>query len=541
MLSLFMMKRENSMDNTATEKKHLSRIDIRFIIIFVVAALVCAVHLLSPFDADIVNADSTYQYFLTHKDFAEVLRLIPEDYSPPLYGVLLKLWTMAIGDSSIAAMRAFSMLPMVGMLFLAAFPIRRAFGEKASIICTAFFTFSSLNFVLVPETRPTVLAYFLVTAAAVYCYLAFFYEFRYAYICFTVFSVLAMYTHNIAMLGILAFYVIAVLMSFFRKKYRQTVKFIISGVVSGVLYIPWLFVVLRQFGNVKEHFWSSSSISLRNIYNWTIGESFNDGGAMVISNCIIPLVLFISLGTLLIPRRNRERLKNIRSFRQIDQLIRETGKDTYIKALFLILTYVMPILFYIIFCTIGHPVYVPRYFYIFSGVALVNIAAFVSRFSGKGAVTALVAVSAINFGVTCASWYNELKSSDFLSMIEMIREDEQEKGTIAFVHAHEWSTGIMMYYFPEAKHYTSDDTWCVLVDYSLYPTECINIGNFSNIGDYENEAYFFDWEIEDTNGGLGKLLSSYFTEDEYEIEQIGYFYEPYTYKGCWNLEKVIRN
>lgn len=535
------MKGKNSMDNTVTEKRHLCRTDVRFIIIGAVAALICALHLIPPFDADIINADSTYQYFLTQKDFSEVLRLIPEDYSPPLYGVLLKLWTMAIGNSSLTAMRAFSMFPMAGMLFLAAFPIRKAFGEKASVLCTAFFTFSSLNFILVPETRPVVLSYFLVTAAAVYCFLAFFYEYRYAYICFTVFSVLAMYTHNIAMLGILAFYVVAVLMSFFRKKYRQTVKFIISGAVSGAVYIPWLFVVLRQFGNVKEHFWSSSSISLRNIYDWSIGESFNDGGAMVLSTCIIPLVILITFGTLLIPRRNRERVKELRSFRQIDRLIRETGSDTYIRALFLLLIYVTPILFYIIFCTIGHPVYVPRYFYNFAGVALVIIAAFVSRFSGKGAVTALVAVSAINFGVTISSWYNKLETSDFLSMIEMIREDEQEKGTLSFVHAHEWSIGLMMYYFPEANHYTADETWCVLVDYSLLPADCINIGSFSNIGNHEKEAYFFDWEVEDSNGLQGMVLSSYFTADEYTIEDLDYYCEPYTYKGCWHLEKVIRN
>ena len=152
-----------------------------------------------------------------------------------------------------------------------------------------------------------------------------------------------------------------------------------------------------------------------------------------------------------------------------------------------------------------------------------------------------MAVSAINFGVTISSWYNKLETSDFLSMIEMIREDEQEKGTLSFVHAHEWSIGLMMYYFPEANHYTSDETWCVLVDYSLNPAECINIGSFSDIGDFEKEAYFFDWEIEDSTGLQGRVLSSYFTADEYAIEDLGYYYEPYTYKGCWHLEKVIRN
>ena len=71
----------------STERK--PRGDLKYIIIFIAAAALCVFRLLEPFNADIINADSSYQYFLTQKDFAEVLRLIPEDYSPPLYGVLL--------------------------------------------------------------------------------------------------------------------------------------------------------------------------------------------------------------------------------------------------------------------------------------------------------------------------------------------------------------------------------------------------------------------------------------------------------------------
>ena len=442
----------------------------------------------------------------------------------------LKLWTMAIGNSSLAAMRAFSMLPLWGLLFLAAFPIRKAFGGKASIICTAFFTFSSVNFLLVPETRPTILAYFLFTASAVYCYLAFFCEYRYAYVCFTVFSILTMYTHNIGMLGILALYIICVCMSLVRKKYRQTIKFIISGAVCGVVYIPWLLVVLKQFGNVKNHFWSSPDLSLRNIYEWTIGEAFNDGNTMALLICIV---------TLLIPRANRERAKNIRSLKDAGQIIRETGSETVTKALFLILIYVMPIVCFVVFCLVGHPVFVARYFYIFSGVALMNIAAFVSRFSGKGAAAALAAVSAVNCIFTSVTWANNLKKSDFLNMIETLREEEAENGELSFVHAHEWSMGVMMYYFPEAKHYTSDDTWCVVVDYSIYPAECINIGNFSNIGEYETEAYFFEWELETANGRTSTVISKFFDGDGYTIEDLGTFYEPYTYKQYWHLKKVV--
>ena len=123
------------------------------------------------------------------------MKLLPEDYSPPLYTLLLKLWTYIFG-SSLLAMRSFSILIIWGLIFLAAFPVRAAFGKRASVICMLLYTLSYVNFLLVPEIRPTVLAYFLTAACAIYMYLALFKGYHYAYICMTVFAILGMYTHK---------------------------------------------------------------------------------------------------------------------------------------------------------------------------------------------------------------------------------------------------------------------------------------------------------------------------------------------------------
>lgn len=505
-------------------------------IIFAVAALFCGLYLLPPFNADIINADSTYQYFLTQKDFPELLRLIPEDYSPPLYAVLLKLWTLTLGSSSLATMRAFALLPLWGLLFLAAFPIRKAFGGKASVLCTVFYAMSSLNFIFVPETRPATLAYFLITASAVYCYLAFFHGYRYAYICFTVFSLLTMYTHNVGMLAVLSYYIIAVVMSAVKKDFRKSMKFIISGAVCAVAYIPWLMVVLYQFGNVKNHFWSASNITLNNIYNWTFGVSFNDSSSGLLSSIIIPVSVLITAVSLLAVKSNREKVKEIKTPGQLNELITAKFTEPYAKSVFLLLMCVGPILALIIFCFVGQPVFVPRYCYILSGTALMVFAAFFSNLSGKGAVAVLAGIMAVNFTCTALHWKNELDSSTFLNMVEMIKEENPD-GDLAFIHAHEWSVGIMMYYFPEAKHYLADDTWIVLVDYSLFPEEVYRIPDFADVGDYEDEVYFFEWKVENKE----YLISDVFNDNGgYDIVDIGTYREPYTYQQVWKLKKAIK-
>ncbi len=517
-----------------SEKRQSQHKSLIFIIILAVAAAFTVLYLLPPFDADIINADSTYQYFLTQKSPAEIARLVPEDYSPPLYAALLKLWTMALGNSSLAAMRAFALVPLWGMLFLAAFPIRKAFGGKASVLCTVFFTLSSANFIFVPETRPATLAYFLLTASAVYCYLAFFHRYRYAYICFTVFSVLTMYTHNVGMLAVLSFYIVCVCMSAIRKNFRQSVYFIISGGICGILYIPWLLVVLRQFSNVKDHFWSSTDVSLDRIYDWTIGVCFDDGGTQLLSRVILAVSAFIAAISLLTVKGNRDKIREIKSLRKLNEIITQKFAEPYAKAVFLILLYVGAVLSLLIFCMVGHPVLVPRYFYIFSGIALINIAVFFSKLSGKGATAVLAGIVAVNFTVTALHWKSELDNSDFLDMVDMIREDNPD-GDIAFIHAHEWSMGIMLYYFPEARHYIADDTWCVLTDYTLLPKEMLRIGEFEDIGEYEDTAYFFEWVVENEDYTLYDVLSE---DGGYDIEEIGTYQEPYTYKKTWKLFRL---
>ena len=55
------------------------------LILALVMLAVSVIHILPPFNADIINYDSSYQYFLTKHSLSDIMKLLPEDYSPPLY------------------------------------------------------------------------------------------------------------------------------------------------------------------------------------------------------------------------------------------------------------------------------------------------------------------------------------------------------------------------------------------------------------------------------------------------------------------------
>jgi len=515
-------------------KKFLSS-DRLFAVIFIGACVLSVVHITPLFNRDIINYDSAYQYCLTVQGPAEIARLIPEDYSPPLYTILLKLWTLVFGNS-LFAMRSMSLLVIWGMLFLAAFPIRKAFGGKASGLCTAFFFFTSLNYMLIPEIRPTFFAYFFVTAACIYCYLAYYEDKTYAYICFTVFSICAMYTHNIGLLSAFAFYVTVLAAALIGKKFKQLKKLFISGVVCAVSYVPWLGIVFKQFGNVQTNYWSAMRSGVGEIYTNSFLSNFTDYGDNIIFMFVgaaapIGACIFVVIGAF------KMNLKNAKKFSDIDCLNFKKHKEKYSRILFCVSLYVLPFVLWTLFSYFIHPIMAVRYFYIFSGTTMMFFGVLVSLPEGKkGAVVCglTLAVCALNFGICSVNLKNSLDKSEFIDMIEYIK-DENPDGDIAFMHSHEWTLGIMMYYFPDARHYIANDTWCVLNTYDVFPAEVVNIEDFENISEYEDDLYIFGGLFPDALFSLNDILldsGKFTTSTCFECE------EPYTYQKGWELIHV---
>ena len=479
---------------------------------------------------DIINYDSSYQYFLTLHDFDEIFRLLPEDYSPPFYAVILKIWTMLFGETLIA-MRSLSLVAMLGMAFIALFPVRAAFGNKTAIVSSLLFAFSSLNFTLIREIRPTVFAFFLVTAGAVYFYLSFFREYRYSYICMTVFSVLAMYTHNVGMLSMLSFYIIAIIFSICTKRYDKMRKYFISGAICAVVYIPWLIVVLKQFGNVLNNYWQGTDPTLSKILSWSVWSNFigseNNILLLFVILLITAAVLIITFCKILNNSKKKNGEKTEKECKNPDI------KQYLIKSLFVVLLFVGPVVTLVCFCEFVYPIITARSFYIFAGIALLIIALIIVHCDNKIVQFVFVGVISVNMALSVYNTKVLQDESDFSKMITYI--DSDSEGQPAFLHSHEWTLGIFMYYFPDAKHYIYDGTWCVLNTYDVFSGEVIDIGAVENIKNYEDSFYVIDMHFPDTDEPVTDSLRRY---EDFEFADCGVYTESYTFLKKWLLVKV---
>ena len=425
----------------------------------------------------IIDYDSTYQVALTNHTLSEIWELLPYDYSPPFYAFFIKLFS--VFGTTIEILRLSSLIPYVGAVILALLPLRRAFGEVAARLSAICFIFTPIMFNLLYRTRPHVMGFFFVTGAFIFACLYYKYNLKKDLILLTVFSVLSMYTHNVAMVTVFGFYVAFVVVYLIEKDYKNFKNIIVSGVVCAVCYIPWLIIVIHQMNNVMDNYWANfmtidgfiSALFLNHF------SDFNNNLLWKIGGCIVSIYWIVSLVIMIKNKGNDE--------------IKSTLKENSKILRFLILIFIIPIYIYIFINLSVMPIYSSRYVYQLSGMSLILFCLLIAKTDKKKVLSifvALIMVANYIFAV-----HNFDKNHRYTNIEGLVNEIKNRSGDdIAFVHSHEWSLGVMMYYFPNARHYFTDESFTVLTTFDVFPSEVINVGDPENIFDYEEEFYVFD-------------------------------------------------
>lgn len=469
----------------------------------------------------LIDYDSSYQYSLLQHSWKEMFTLIPEDYSPPLYAVLLRLFCILFGNS-LSVMRMFTIVPYLGMICLALFPVKKEFGEVCGNTCAllcglsfAFFNYSS-------QIRPHMLAMFFMMGVAVYAYISHFNSEKKNYFFLIIFSVLSMYTHNVAMLGTLGIYVVLIGFSLVQKDWQKLKMGFVSGLISAVVYIPWLFVVFYQFGNVKEHYWTSKRSLWHTLYEIYLMPFFNNIPEYFILSLLQDMILFLILFAIivlfLIRLLMKNRNKNVSNLKLSDIKFPKSfySKINITKAVFLLMETVIPISIYLLFNTFVYPIATDRYNIILGTIIVFAVSVFVSKLlnqNAKSIANIIIAIVYIaNYSMIYykkAEWVNNDK---VFEMVEKIKSFSEGKD-IAFIHSHEWSLGVMSYLFPNAKQYVYDGTWTVLRTYSVFEN-VIDIGDFSNLPRSEDGYFFFTNAGPDQTTYAASLLEENFDDAE---------------------------
>jgi 4-amino-4-deoxy-L-arabinose transferase-like glycosyltransferase len=199
--------------------------------------------------------DEGYTAWMVSHPPAEIIRLIRADTAPPLYYLLLRVWTDLFGHSEVA-LRSMSTVLSSLTLLLGVIIARRFVREWALALIAWVLALGFMSVEYSQEARAYALMAFCFVAA-IECLLRYLATGAQAWLgCITLLLAAGLYTHNMMAPYVLAF---AGAWFLFRSELplkRRLVDFCIVMVAVGVFYAPWAVMSLgTQIAKVHQGFW----------------------------------------------------------------------------------------------------------------------------------------------------------------------------------------------------------------------------------------------------------------------------------------------
>ena len=200
--------------------------------------------------------DEGYSAWVVRLSPWQIIEVIRNDVSPPLYYLLLKLWTGAFGDSE-AALRSMSAVAAVASLLLVlAIAWRITRNATATLVAAGAYAVSVLQIQFAQEARSYGLASLL---AAVSLYAAVRrLQGRSGWLWLLWLSCLAsVYLHNMMWFYVASLCFAYVVMPGAVPLKRRTVELVLLGLAMAAGYAVWVPALLGQMAWLKGNFWAS--------------------------------------------------------------------------------------------------------------------------------------------------------------------------------------------------------------------------------------------------------------------------------------------
>lgn len=196
--------------------------------------------------------DEAFTASLIRTDWAGVIKRSMNDTLPPLYNLYLKLMTDLFGYR-IPVMKLASVIPMLLTMVLGATVVRNRHGLGTAALFLFSLSFMPYLQFFGVEIRMYSLGFFFATASGIFAYEVLAESTRKNWICFTLLSVLAGYSHHFAFVTVGFVYLFLLLYYFFADR-KHIVRWFICLGATFLLYLPCMIVTLKQLKRVNGYF-----------------------------------------------------------------------------------------------------------------------------------------------------------------------------------------------------------------------------------------------------------------------------------------------
>lgn len=396
--------------------------------------------------------DEAYTINLVRQSFGYLWHVTANDVHPPLYYILLKLYTYICGDSVIA-LRIFSALPVIGMMFLSCSYIRKRFGNKTALSLLVVIILMPVNQYVASEIRMYSFGMLFVLLSALYGYQSYTTFRRSDLIKFTLFSLAAAYTHYYALMGVFYIYALFFFIVIIKKR-DKILPFIGYSFLFVVGYLPWLINLPGQVSQVQDEYW----INAPRLKDFVIYLYYPFAQELDLVATQIPLSYFaLSFSLLFIVTVLFIYVvsSEINTFS-----IKEDTSSKRVYASLLFLVVLLTLGTAIVYSLFSKPVFVTRYMTPILGLFYLAVAIFLDLFDWQKVQNRIIlfVMLAILAYFSFSHYSLQYRTNQYNERVQakiIAFGEERLDGKTAFVYSdtRSFSIAAIPLFFPDSKHY----------------------------------------------------------------------------------------
>ena len=215
------------------------------ILLFVITVFALNLRIIALLNFGDLWVDELYsKYFASQGNAFDITKtLFYEDFHVPLYFVLLHYWSCLFGTAD-NVLRLMGLLITTLTIPVSYYVVKDLFNDFASYMVAGFLAISAFNIHYSVELRFYGIA-ILFALLSTYFFVKFSQNFNKKYvIAYSIFTLLLLYTYNFSFMYVFCQFVIVLI--YFIKKQKETLKLLSLYAIIGVLYLPVVVIILHN-------------------------------------------------------------------------------------------------------------------------------------------------------------------------------------------------------------------------------------------------------------------------------------------------------
>lgn len=299
--------------------------------------------------AESIWLDEAFTIQITRGSISSIVNETAKDVHPPLYYIVFHFWLLLFGDSEFSARLLSALFGVLSILAIYALA-RLLFDKATGLFAALLLALSQFHVEFAQEARMYTLLTLLTLLSMYFLVKLISGKSRLVLAGYVVSSALMMYTHVYSLFILAAqnlFFLSLLILS--RETFKRTWKrWLLAQVVLGVLFLPWVSVLMQQVSRVEEGFWiprlpASAILDTLRIY----------AGSTALTWVFFPLVALALIVGWKVGGKGSETASSRESS--------EIALDNRSKISLLSLWLVCPILLPFILSQISVPIFLPKY------------------------------------------------------------------------------------------------------------------------------------------------------------------------------------